>query len=136
MGARLAAEAQQELNKELVKGLVSIQLSFSIFESPCIRKIFNQIAPHFQWPHWRMIATTATQLYYEFKQKLMDKAGRLPNGTPLCASVNRWTTKDQAQSCFAIVLQWIDRMSYVFHKTLVAFEVSTTIFMRGEVIVK
>ncbi|MBW0568037.1 hypothetical protein O181_107752 [Austropuccinia psidii MF-1] len=69
-----------------------------------------------------MIATTATQLYYEFKQKLMDKVGRLPNGMPLCASVNFWTTKDQAQSYFSIFLQWIDPMSYVFCKTLVAFE--------------
>ncbi|MBW0503142.1 hypothetical protein O181_042857 [Austropuccinia psidii MF-1] len=51
MGARLAAETQTILNRELVKGLVAIQVSFSIFESPQLRHALQCIAPSFQWPH-------------------------------------------------------------------------------------
>ncbi|MBW0540425.1 hypothetical protein O181_080140 [Austropuccinia psidii MF-1] len=76
-------------------------------------------------PHCRLIAATATQLYYEGEQKLIDKVSRLPDGTALCASVDCWTTKDQAQSYFAIVLQWIDPLSFRFRKTLVSFESMT-----------
>ncbi|MBW0466735.1 hypothetical protein O181_006450 [Austropuccinia psidii MF-1] len=36
-----------------------------------------------------------------------------------------WTTKDQAQSYFAIVLPWIDPLSFCFCKTLVSFECMT-----------
>ncbi|MBW0471873.1 hypothetical protein O181_011588 [Austropuccinia psidii MF-1] len=45
MGARLDAKAQQHLTKELVKALVAIQMSSSIFESPRLCKILNEITP-------------------------------------------------------------------------------------------
>ncbi|MBW0571278.1 hypothetical protein O181_110993 [Austropuccinia psidii MF-1] len=45
MGARLAAETQMILNWELVKGLVAVQVSFSIFESPQLQHALQCIAP-------------------------------------------------------------------------------------------
>ncbi|MBW0548768.1 hypothetical protein O181_088483, partial [Austropuccinia psidii MF-1] len=87
MGARLAAKAQQDLTKELVKALVAIQVSFSIFESPCLRKILNEIAPS-------------------------------PFDSSNCYSA-------LLRGYFAIVLQWIDPLSFRFRKTLVSFESMT-----------
>ncbi|MBW0483000.1 hypothetical protein O181_022715 [Austropuccinia psidii MF-1] len=55
---------------------------------------FTTHCPSFQWPHQWMISETATQLYFE----------------------------DQSPSYLAIVMQWIDPLTYSFHKTLVAFE--------------
>ncbi|MBW0573678.1 hypothetical protein O181_113393 [Austropuccinia psidii MF-1] len=68
------------------------------------------------------MATTASQLYFERKQKLIDEVANLPSETPLCGTIDCWTTKDQTESYLAILLQWINPIDYVFRKTLVAFE--------------
>ncbi|MBW0559648.1 hypothetical protein O181_099363 [Austropuccinia psidii MF-1] len=68
------------------------------------------------------MATTASQLYFERKQKLIDEVANLPSETPLCGAINCWTTKDQTELYLAIVLQCINPIDYVFCKTLVAFE--------------
>ncbi|MBW0500533.1 hypothetical protein O181_040248 [Austropuccinia psidii MF-1] len=41
MGAKLAAEEQESILKQLFKGLVAIQVSFSIFESPGLRSLLQ-----------------------------------------------------------------------------------------------
>ncbi|MBW0475834.1 hypothetical protein O181_015549 [Austropuccinia psidii MF-1] len=69
-----------------------------------------------------MIAATATQLYFEGKQLLIKEVSHIPQSTVLCTSIDGWTTKDQSQSYLAIVMQWIDPLTYSFRKTLVAFE--------------
>ncbi|MBW0545586.1 hypothetical protein O181_085301 [Austropuccinia psidii MF-1] len=67
------------------------------------------------------MATTASQLYFECKKKLIDEVPNLPSETPLCGAINCWTTKDQTESYLAIVLQWINPNNCVFQNSLVAF---------------
>ncbi|MBW0488813.1 hypothetical protein O181_028528 [Austropuccinia psidii MF-1] len=68
------------------------------------------------------MATTTSQLYFERKQKLINKVANLPFETPLCGEIDCWTTKDQTESYLAIVSQWINLIDYVFRKTLAEFK--------------
>ncbi|MBW0571469.1 hypothetical protein O181_111184, partial [Austropuccinia psidii MF-1] len=122
MGAKIATEEQDSILKQLVEALVAIQVSFLIFETPRLWQVLQRLAPNFVWPKRRLMATTASQLYFERKQKLIDEVANLPSETPLCGAIDCWTTKDQTESYLAIVLQWINLIDYVFCKTLVAFE--------------
>ncbi|MBW0528824.1 hypothetical protein O181_068539 [Austropuccinia psidii MF-1] len=81
LGAHLAAEEQEEILKELVKALVAIQVSFSIFETPRLQNVLKRLAPNFQWPCRRTLATLASQLYYEGKEKLINEVKALPLDT-------------------------------------------------------
>ncbi|MBW0488760.1 hypothetical protein O181_028475 [Austropuccinia psidii MF-1] len=122
MGAKIAAREQDFILKQLVEALIAIQVSFSIFETPRLRQVLQRLAPNFVWPKRHLMATTASQLYFERKQRLIDEAANIPSETPLCGAINCWTTKDQTELYLAIVLQWINPIDYVFCKTLVAFE--------------
>ncbi|MBW0567549.1 hypothetical protein O181_107264 [Austropuccinia psidii MF-1] len=122
MGAKIAAEEQDSILKQLVEALVAIQVSFSIFETPHLRQVLQQLAPNFVCPKGHLMATTASQLYFKGKQKLIDKVANLPSETPLCWEIDCWTTKEQTESYLAIVLQWINPNNYVFQKSLVAFK--------------
>ncbi|MBW0573578.1 hypothetical protein O181_113293 [Austropuccinia psidii MF-1] len=114
MGTKVAAEEQDSILKQLVEALVAIQVSFSIFEIPRLPQVLQQFSPNFVWPKRRLMATTASQLYFEHKQKLIDEVANLPSETPLCGEINCWTTKYQTESYLAIVLQWINPNNYVF----------------------
>ncbi|MBW0586338.1 hypothetical protein O181_126053, partial [Austropuccinia psidii MF-1] len=122
MGAKLAAEEQESVLKQLVEGLVAIQVSFSIFESPRLHSVLQRLAPNFSWPKRRLVAQTASQLYFERKKRLLQEVDDLPSDTPLCGAIDCWTTKDQSESYLAIVLQWINPVDYSFCKSIVAFE--------------
>ncbi|MBW0466959.1 hypothetical protein O181_006674 [Austropuccinia psidii MF-1] len=122
MGAKLAAEEQESVLKQLVEGLVAIQVLFSIFESPRLRSVLQRLAPNFSWPKRRLVAQTATQLYFERKNQLLQEVDDLPSDTPLCGAIDCWTTKDQSESYLAIILQWINPVDYSFCKSIVAFE--------------
>ncbi|MBW0481691.1 hypothetical protein O181_021406 [Austropuccinia psidii MF-1] len=122
MGTKIAAEEQDSILKQLVEALVDILVSFSIFETPCLCQVLQQLAPNFVFPKQRLMATTASQLYFKCKQRLIDKMANLPSETPLCGPIDCWTTKDQTELYLAIVLQWINPNNYVFWKSLVAFE--------------
>ncbi|MBW0470347.1 hypothetical protein O181_010062 [Austropuccinia psidii MF-1] len=65
LGAKLASEEQETLQKSLIEGIVAIQLSFSLFETPRFRSLLSQLCPNFIWPKQRTIATIATQLYFQ-----------------------------------------------------------------------
>ncbi|MBW0565084.1 hypothetical protein O181_104799 [Austropuccinia psidii MF-1] len=119
----LAAEEQESVLKQLVEGLVAIQVSFSIFESPRLRSVLQRLAPNFSWPKRRLVAQTASQLYFKRKNRLLQEVDNLPSDTPLCGAIDCWTTKDQSESYLAIVLQWINPVNYSFRKSIVAFEV-------------
>ncbi|MBW0534082.1 hypothetical protein O181_073797 [Austropuccinia psidii MF-1] len=123
MGTKIAAAEQDSILKQLVEALVAIQVSFLIFETPRLRQVLQQLAPNFVWPKRPLMATTASQLYFERKQKLINKVANLPSETALCGAINCWTTKDQTESYLAIVLQWINPIDYIFCKTLVAFKI-------------
>ncbi|MBW0545587.1 hypothetical protein O181_085302 [Austropuccinia psidii MF-1] len=41
MGAKISAEEQDSILKQLVEALVAIQVSFSIFEMPCLRQVLQ-----------------------------------------------------------------------------------------------
>ncbi|MBW0556431.1 hypothetical protein O181_096146 [Austropuccinia psidii MF-1] len=114
MVAKISAEEQGSILKQLVEALVAIQVSFSIFEMPRLHQVLQQLAPNFVWPKRRLRATTASQLYFERKQKLIYEVANLPSETPLCGAIDCWTTKDQTESYLAIVLQWINPNNYVF----------------------
>ncbi|MBW0551730.1 hypothetical protein O181_091445 [Austropuccinia psidii MF-1] len=122
MGARIAAEEQDPNLKQLVEALVAIQVFFLIFETPRLHQVLQQLVPNFVWPKRCLMATTASQLYFECKKKLINKVANIPSETPLCGEIDCWTTKDQTESYLAIVLQWINPIYYVFCETLVAFE--------------
>ncbi|MBW0551903.1 hypothetical protein O181_091618 [Austropuccinia psidii MF-1] len=50
LGAKIAAEEQETLQKSLVEGILAIQLSFSIFETPRLRSFLSQLCPNFICP--------------------------------------------------------------------------------------
>ncbi|MBW0488842.1 hypothetical protein O181_028557 [Austropuccinia psidii MF-1] len=123
MGAKIAAKEQDSILKQLVEALVAIQVSFLIIETPHLCQVLQQLAPNFVWPKRRLMATTASQLYFERKQKSIDKVANLPSETSLCGAIDCWTTKYQTELYLAIVFQWINLNNYVFPKSLVAFKV-------------
>ncbi|MBW0508134.1 hypothetical protein O181_047849 [Austropuccinia psidii MF-1] len=124
MGAKLAAEEQESILNQLVKGLVAIQVSFSIFKLPQLRSVLQQLAPKFHWPKHQLVSQTALQLYFKCKDGLLKEVNDLPSDTQLCGAIDCWTTKDQSKSYLAIVLQWINAVDYNFCKSIVDFEVS------------
>ncbi|MBW0491105.1 hypothetical protein O181_030820 [Austropuccinia psidii MF-1] len=125
LGVRLEAEESSNLLSDLVKALVAIQMSFSVFESHRFRAILQRISPTFAWPHRRQIASIANELYVERKQELINKVKSLPKDIIISAMVNFWTTKDQTQSYMATAIQWVNPLTYTFHKSLLSFDVST-----------
>ncbi|MBW0466094.1 hypothetical protein O181_005809 [Austropuccinia psidii MF-1] len=122
LGAKLASEEQETLQKSLVEGIVPIQISFSIFETPRLRSVLSQLCPNFIWPKQRTIATIATQLYFQHKQKLIKEISQLPDDTYITVAIDFWTTKDQSQSYIAMVGQWIDPIRFLFCNSLLAFK--------------
>ncbi|MBW0464324.1 hypothetical protein O181_004039 [Austropuccinia psidii MF-1] len=122
LGERLAAEESSNLLSDLVKALVAIQVSFSVFESHRFRSVLQRISPTFAWPHRQQIASIANQLYFEKKQELIDQVNRLPKDIMISAAVDCWTTKDQTQSYMATVIQWVNPLTYTFHKSLLSFD--------------
>ncbi|MBW0542290.1 hypothetical protein O181_082005 [Austropuccinia psidii MF-1] len=87
-----------------------------------LARVLQQLAPNFHWPKRRLVAQTASQLYFEQKDQLLQEVDDLPLDTPLCGAIDCWTTKDQTESYLAIVLQWINPVDYNFRKSIVAFE--------------
>ncbi|MBW0508300.1 hypothetical protein O181_048015 [Austropuccinia psidii MF-1] len=118
----MAAEESGTLLKDLVKELAAIQVSFSLFESERLQSIMKRICPTFPWPKQRQIASMADQLYFEQKQKLIEHVQSLPSDTTIIAALDCWTTKDQSQSYMATVIQWINPLTYTFHKKLLCFD--------------
>ncbi|MBW0525686.1 hypothetical protein O181_065401 [Austropuccinia psidii MF-1] len=129
MGAKLAAEEQESMLKQLAEGLVVIQVLFSIFKSPQLGSVLQRLAPNFHWPKLQLVAQTALQLYFQQKDQLLQEVDDLPSDTLLCGAINCWTTKDQSERYLAIVLQWINPVNYNFCKRIVAFEVSCSHFL-------
>ncbi|MBW0516898.1 hypothetical protein O181_056613 [Austropuccinia psidii MF-1] len=111
LGVQLAAEESSNLLRDLVKALVAIQVSFSSL----------LIHPTFAWPHQQQISSIANELYFEKKQELINKVNSLPKDIMISATVNCWTTKDQTQSYMATVIQWVNPLTYRFHKSLLSF---------------
>ncbi|MBW0558295.1 hypothetical protein O181_098010 [Austropuccinia psidii MF-1] len=122
LGAKMAAEESDTLMKDLVKALVAIQVSFSIFATDRMQSIFQRICPGFPWPKRRQIASLASQLYYKSKQAIIDEVWSLPSETTISAAIDCWTTKDQSESYMAMVIQWINPSTYMFHKKLLCFD--------------
>ncbi|MBW0561441.1 hypothetical protein O181_101156 [Austropuccinia psidii MF-1] len=122
LGTKMAAEESDTLMKDLVKALVAIQVSFSIFETNQMQSIFQRIFPGFPWPKRCQIASLASQLYYESKKAIIDKVWSLPPETMISAAIDFWTTKDQSESYMAMVIQWINPSTYMFHKKLLCFD--------------
>ncbi|MBW0549792.1 hypothetical protein O181_089507 [Austropuccinia psidii MF-1] len=122
MDAKLAEEEQESMLKQLVKGLVEIQVSFSIFESPQLGNVLQRLAPNFHWPKCQLVAQTALQLYFKQKDQLLQEVDDLPLDTLLCGAIDCWTTKDQSESYLAIFLKWINPVNYNFCKSIVALE--------------
>ncbi|MBW0483867.1 hypothetical protein O181_023582 [Austropuccinia psidii MF-1] len=73
LGAKMEAEESDTVMKDLVKALVAIQVSFSIFKKDQLQSILQQIFPGFPWPKRHQIASLASQLYYESKQAIIDE---------------------------------------------------------------
>ncbi|MBW0524885.1 hypothetical protein O181_064600 [Austropuccinia psidii MF-1] len=122
LGARMDDEELGTLLKDLVKALVAIQVSFSLFESDRLQSIVKCICPTFPWPKRRQIASMATYLYFEHKQKLIEHVQSLPSDTIISAALDCWMTKDQIQSYMATVIKWINPLTYTFHKKLLCFD--------------
>ncbi|MBW0507747.1 hypothetical protein O181_047462 [Austropuccinia psidii MF-1] len=97
MGTKIASKEQDSILKQLLEALVAIQLSFLIFETPHLRQVLQILAPNFVWPKRHLMATTASQLYFEHKKKFIERVANLPSETPLRGEINCWTTKDQTE---------------------------------------
>ncbi|MBW0466675.1 hypothetical protein O181_006390 [Austropuccinia psidii MF-1] len=122
LGARMASEESGTLLKDLVKALAVIQVSFLLFGSDRLQSIMQCICPTFPWPKRRQIASMATHLYFKHKQKLIETIQSLPSDTTISSALDFWTAKDQSQSYMANVIQWINPLTYTFHKKLLCFD--------------
>ncbi|MBW0546876.1 hypothetical protein O181_086591 [Austropuccinia psidii MF-1] len=91
----LGAKMEAEGSDTLMKDLLAIQVSFSIFETDQLQSILQQIFLGFPWPKRCQIASLASQLYYESKQAIIDEVYSLPPETKINTAIDFWTTKDQ-----------------------------------------
>ncbi|MBW0534420.1 hypothetical protein O181_074135, partial [Austropuccinia psidii MF-1] len=113
---------QDSFQKKLVIGLIEKNLPFGTFNDGVLRDVLCKMAPNFQWPHCKKMASIANTLYYESKARLLDELKKLPRGRVICAAIDCWTTKDCNESYLAIVIQWLDYRSFQFERRLLAFE--------------
>ncbi|MBW0572417.1 hypothetical protein O181_112132 [Austropuccinia psidii MF-1] len=105
---------QDCFQKKFVIGLIEKNLPFGTFNDGVLRDVLCNMAPNFQWPHRKKVASIANTLYYESKARLLDELKKFPRGRVICAAIDCWTTKDCNESYLAIVIQWLDYRSFQF----------------------
>ncbi|MBW0501145.1 hypothetical protein O181_040860 [Austropuccinia psidii MF-1] len=113
---------QDCFQKKLVIGLIEKNLPFGTFNDGVLHEALCNMAPNFQWPHRKKVASIANIFYYKSKARLLDELKKLPRGRVICTSIDCWTTKDCNESYMAIVIQWLDYCSFQFERRLLEFE--------------
>ncbi|MBW0470023.1 hypothetical protein O181_009738 [Austropuccinia psidii MF-1] len=85
---KMEAEAQDKLQKDLVKASVYLKVSSSISESKKICEVIKILEPSFQWPCPREIAKISTKLYFDGKPTIIEQLKKLTPSTSISESID------------------------------------------------